>query len=191
MDSIKAVVIGSSSGGINALSFILERLPADFKIPVLVVQHLHAESEGYWIDLINKKSNVIVKEADNKEDIQEGHVYIAPPDYHLLVDYDDTIALSKDEKVNFSRPSVDVLFESASDVYGTRLAGIVLTGANDDGAQGLKRIKEKGGITIVQDPAEAAYKEMPEAAIRKSKTDFILSLHGIVEFLKKSNIKIR
>jgi two-component system, chemotaxis family, protein-glutamate methylesterase/glutaminase len=186
VNRVRSIVIGASSGGLSALSFILERLPGDFKIPVLIVQHLHPESEGYWINLINKKSMIEVKEAENMEPIKPGYAYIAPPDYHLLVDYDETIALSKDEKVNHSRPSIDVLFETAADVYGKYVAGIVLTGTNDDGVSGLKMIKKNGGLVIVQDPEEAEYKEMPQEAIKRCKTDFIFSLQEIVEFLKKN-----
>jgi two-component system chemotaxis response regulator CheB len=185
VNKIKAIVIGASSGGLSALSFILERLPKEFKIPSLIVQHLHPESEGYWIQLLNQRSGIVVKEAENKEPVQSGHAYIAPPDYHLLIEYNETMVLSKDEKVNYSRPSIDVLFESASDVYGGSLVGILLTGTNDDGVDGLRTIKKNGGIVIVQDPAEAEFKEMPQEAINRCKTDFVVSLNQILEYLKK------
>ena len=190
MDIIKIITIGASSGGLRAINAIIEKLPREFAIPILIVQHLHRESDGFWIDLMNQKSKLIVKEAENNEPISSGTVYIAPPDYHLIIDFDKNIALSKDEKVSFSRPSIDVLFESASDVFGKNTLGIVLTGTNSDGSNGLAKIKKNGGITIAQDPAEAEFKEMPEAAIKKSEIDFILSLDEIALFLKKMNIII-
>jgi two-component system chemotaxis response regulator CheB len=138
---------------------------------------------------MNKESKMIIKEAEDKEQIMEGHIYISPADYHMLVEYDKSLALSKDEKVNYSRPSIDVLFESAAAVYGKHLGGIILTGSNHDGAKGLSKIKENGGITIVQDPAEAEYKEMPEAAIRTGKADHIITLQGISQFLREYHFR--
>ncbi|HEY8400524.1 MAG TPA: chemotaxis protein CheB [Cytophagaceae bacterium] len=125
----------------------------------------------------------MVKEGEEKEPIREGYVYFAPPDYHMLVDYDETISLSKDEKVNFSRPSIDVLFESAADVFGSSLIGIILTGSSSDGANGLLKIKKNGGLTIVQSPEEAEYRLMPEAALKLSGTQNVFTLEEIVRFL--------
>jgi two-component system, chemotaxis family, protein-glutamate methylesterase/glutaminase len=189
VNQLKAIVIGASAGGLKALRALLEKIPSEFTIPILIVQHIGSDSENSWIYITNEKSKIMVKEGEDKEQIMEGHVYIAPPDYHMLVEYDKTLALSKDERVNYSRPSIDVLFESAAAVYGKDLAGIVLTGSNHDGSKGLGKIKENGGITIVQDPAEAEYKEMPEAAIRTGKADHIITLQAISDYLINYSLK--
>ena len=187
MNSFKAIVIGTSAGGLNALKKILENLPADFKIPILIVQHLSANTSNFWIDSLNRKSNITVKEGEDKESIQNFHAYIAPPDYHMMINYDETLSLSKDEKVNFSRPSIDVLFESAADVYHNELIGIVLTGSNMDGSSGIQFIKNKGGIAIVQKPEMAEYKEMPLYALKKVKPDHVLDLSQITSLLIEFN----
>ena len=181
----EAIVIGVSSGGLNAMKVMFSLLPADFKTPVIIVQHISPRSENQWINLLNDKSKLHVKEADEKERIEPGIVYIAPPNYHLLVEKDRTFSLTIDERVSFARPSIDVLFESAADAYTSKLIGIVLTGSNSDGTNGLKRIQECGGLTIVQNPktAESAY--MPASAIAAMKPDYILSLTEIVELLIK------
>lgn len=181
----EAVVIGVSAGGINALGKILPALPDDFPLPVIIVQHRHPTSDDQIIRIFNKKSSLTVKEADDKENIKPGIVYIAPPDYHLLIENDKTFSLSLDGPVNYSRPSIDVLFESASDVYGPYLIGIILTGANNDGSYGLKRIKERGGLAIVQNPETAEADIMPRAAIAAAKIDRVLTLERIVPFLVK------
>lgn len=127
-----------------------------------------------------------MKEADEKEEIENGVVYFAPPNYHLLIERDHTFSLSADRRVNFARPSVDVLFESAANAYGSELIGVILTGANNDGARGLKKIKDMGGLTIVQDPASAEARYMPEAAIEEVQTvDYILPLEKIKTILIK------
>lgn len=180
---MEALVIGTSAGGLNALKTILERLPGDFPIPILIVQHLSADSEDFWIQNLNARCKINVKEAEEKEAIAKGNAYIAPPDYHMLIEKDRSITLSQEEKVNFSRPSIDVLFETASDVYQEKLLGLVLTGASKDGAAGLRKIKRNGGITIVENPATAEFSLMPSEAIRASKVDYILSLIKIVDLL--------
>jgi two-component system, chemotaxis family, protein-glutamate methylesterase/glutaminase len=179
----RAIVIGVSSGGVSALKILLPPLPADFSIPLLLVQHVGANTGGYWIEVLNKECPLDIHEAEEKEKIEPGHVYVAPPNYHMMVDSDETLALSIDERVNFARPSIDVLFETAAEVYREGLAGIVLTGANHDGAAGLKEIRESGGITIVQDPHTAVSRYMPEAAIAASTPDHILSLENIAALL--------
>lgn len=181
----KAIVMGLSSGGMGALKAILPALPADYGVPIVIVQHVGASSDSYWIEAINKSCLVEVKEADEKEKIEAGHVYIAPPNYHLLMEKDGTLSLSNDERVNFAKPSIDVLFETAADAYGRRLVGIVLTGSNNDGAEGLRKIKANGGLAIVQDPASAESSYMPEAAMVAAKPDYILSLEGITQLLLK------
>jgi len=183
MKDYKAIVIGVSAGGMNALGQILPKLPADFPLPIMIVQHISPQSDTYMIRHFDSISKVIVKEADEKEEIKPGTVYFAPPNYHLLVESDFTFSLSVEERVNFSRPSIDVLFETAAEVYGDTLIGIILTGANNDGSRGLKRIKDFGGFTIVQTPANSEVSAMPEAAIKITKVDKILDLDKIAGVL--------
>ena len=179
----KAVVIGASAGGMETLSSILTRLPSNFAVPILIVQHLSPESDGYMAKYLNEKSDIIVKEADDKEKIVPGTVYIAPPNYHLLIEKDETLSFTVENKVNYARPSIDVLFETAADLYQDRLIGIILTGANSDGSKGLKKIKEMGGLAIVQDPDTALVKSMPKAAIKETNVDYILSVDKITDKL--------
>lgn len=181
--AFKAVVIGVSSGGLEALKVVVPGLRPDFALPVLIVQHLAPHADSYLPVCLNALSPLTVKEAEDKESLRPGVVYVAPPDYHLLVEPDATLSLSVDPKVNFSRPSVDVLFETASDAFGPELVGIVLTGANHDGAAGLARIKRRGGLAIVQSPESAQAPAMPQAAIDATAADHVLSLHEIAPFL--------
>jgi two-component system chemotaxis response regulator CheB len=181
----EAIVIGVSSGGMNALKFIFSALPSSFRIPIILVQHVSANSDNEWIKLLNNKSNLTIKEADEKEKTESGNVYIAPANYHLLIEKDKTFSLTIDERVNFARPSIDVLFESAAEAYHNMLIGIVLTGANNDGAKGIKRIKELGGLAIIQDPETAESPIMPASAIATIQADYILSLEKIMELLIK------
>ena len=178
-----AVVIGVSAGGLTALTSLLPVLPAEYPLSIMVVQHVHPSSDGYLIELLDKQCSLHVKEAVEREKIEPGTIYIAPPNYHLLVEMDMTMALNVDDKVRFSRPSIDVLFESAADVFENHLVGIVLTGANDDGARGLRSIKEHGGLTIVQEPTEAEFPLMPEAALSMSHVDHVLPLAEIGRLL--------
>ena len=180
-----AIVIGVSSGGMNAMKVLFSLLPKGFSIPIIIVQHIGPRLDSHWIKLLNDKSNLPIKEADEKEKIEDGNVYIAPPNYHLLIEKDKTFSLTIDERVNFSRPSIDVLFESAAEAYKDKLIGVVLTGSNNDGTKGIIRIKEYGGMAVIQDPetAEAAY--MPASAIAAIKPDHILPLEGILELLIK------
>jgi two-component system, chemotaxis family, protein-glutamate methylesterase/glutaminase len=183
----KAVVIGASAGGMRALREILIELPKDFSLPVIIVQHLSPHSENFWVGAVNKECMLYVKEADEKESIVRGTVYVAPPGYHLLIEKDFTFTLTSDERVNFSRPSIDVMFQTAADAYKETLIGIILTGANNDGAEGLLEIKKKGGLTIAQDPTEAEVQAMPLAAIMKAKPKHILPLKDIAPLLLKLN----
>ena len=176
-------MIGASAGGLVALQTVLSRLPADFPWPILVAQHLSPDSFSAAPELLAEDSNLAVREAADKEPIRSGVVYLAPPNYHLLVESDHVLSLSVEEKVNFARPSIDVLFESASHVYGASLVGVILTGANKDGADGLSRIKQAGGVAIVQDPATAEADAMPRAAIAATQVDEILPLVDIGPFL--------
>jgi two-component system chemotaxis response regulator CheB len=178
-----AVVIGSSAGGIKALSTVLESLPQSFPLPIIIVQHLHPNSNGYLVHILSAKCALTVKQAEEKEQIQGGVVYLAPPNYHLLLEEDRTFSLSLEERVNFSRPSIDVLFESAVYAYRHQLIGIILTGANSDGSLGLKKIKQIGGYAIVQDPDTAEAEAMPRSAIKVTSVDKILPLEEIGDFL--------
>lgn len=186
----EAIVIGVSSGGMAALKFIFSALPAGFSSAIIVVQHVSARSDNQWIKLLNDISSLNIKEADEKENIEPGNVYIAPSNYHLLIEKDKTLSLTIDELVNFARPSIDVLFETAAEAYKDKLIGIILTGSNNDGSKGIKRIKECGGLAIIQDPktAESAY--MPTSAITAIQPDHILPLEEIVELLIKIDKQI-
>jgi len=178
-----AIVIGASSGGMNAMKVMFPLLPKDFNTPIIMVQHISPRSEGHWIALLNEISNLEIKEADEKELISKGIIYIAPPNYHLLIEKDKTLSLTIDERVNYARPSIDVLFESAAEAYQNKLIGVVLTGSNNDGANGLKRIKESGGLTIVQQPKTAESPFMPASAIDIAAPDYILDLEDIIKLL--------
>ena len=181
----EAIVIGVSSGGMNAMKILLSALPADFITPIIIVQHIGTRSDGQWISLLNDKSQIELKEADEKEKIENGKVYIAPPNYHLLIERNKTFSLTVDERVNFARPSIDVLFESAAEAYKNKLIGVVLTGSNNDGTKGIKRIKDGGGLAIVQDPETAESVYMPASAIAAIKPDYVLSLSDIASLLIK------
>jgi two-component system chemotaxis response regulator CheB len=181
----EAIVIGVSSGGMNAMKVLFTQLPKGFRIPIVIVQHISARSNNQWISILNDKSNLPVKEADEKEKIEQGAIYIAPPNYHLLIEKNKTFSLTIDARVNYARPSIDVLFESAAEAYKNKLIGIILTGSNNDGTLGLKRIKDLGGLTIAQDPATAESGYMPASAIGAMQVDHILPLEGIINLLIK------
>ena len=182
-DRTEAVVIGTSAGGVEALSAVLPALPAGLRAPVFIVLHLPRERPSLLVDIFARKCAVPVREAVDKEPIAAGTVYFAPPDYHLLIDEGPTIALSDDEPVHHSRPSIDVLFESAADAYGPGVLGILLTGGNPDGAAGLAAIREAGGIVVVQDPEEAYAPAMVEAALALGPVHHRLRLQGIAQLL--------
>jgi len=180
-----AVVVGASAGGLVALSKILERLPADFALPILLAQHIHASDEGRLARHLDASSTLTVVEPFDKEPIQPGHVYVAPANYHMLVEQNGTIALSVDPRVNWSRPSIDVLFESAAHAWGARLIAIMLSGANQDGADGMREIKARGGLLVAQDPAGAEHPVMPQAAIERAGIEIVLSPQDIGDLLLK------
>jgi len=181
---IEAIVIGASAGGVEALGLILPSLPAKFRPAVLIVLHLPRERPSLLVEIYEKRCALPIREADDKEPIEPGTVYFAPPDYHMLVERNRQIALSTEEPVHFSRPSVDVLFESAADVFGSRLLGVILTGANEDGAAGLHAIHRAGGVTVVQQPDSAKVPLMVVSALQRNPADFVLSLPEIAELLK-------
>lgn len=178
----EAVVIGASAGAVQALSDILPRLPADYPLPLLVVVHVPSAPSGLTT-LFSAKCAMNVVEPDDKETIVPGTVYFAPPGYHLLVEHGGSIALSADEPVLYSRPSIDVLFESAAESFGPAVIGIVLTGANEDGAKGAAAIEERGGLVLVEDPATAYAAAMPAAALARCTAARVLSLDAISDQL--------
>ena len=183
----KAVVVGASAGGVVAISSLLECLPSNFLTPICIVLHLPPDKNSMLDQIFNDKCSLQVKEADDKESIQPGFVYLAPPNYHLMVEQDFSLSLSSEDPVLYSRPSIDVLFETAADAYHEKLLGILLTGANSDGAKGLQTIIKKGGDGLVQSPDEAEAKTMPMAAIKKSPSARVESLENICLFLKSLN----
>ncbi len=186
MKRYHAIVIGVSAGGLEALSTILPGLPRAFSLPEIVVQHRAEDTDGFVAESLNRLSPMRVKEAEDKEPLCAATVYLATASYHLLIEPDHTLALSVDPRVNFSRPSIDVLFESAADVYQDTLVGVILTGANRDGADGLARIKECGGLAVVQDPATAEAEVMPrEALAAVPNVDHVVTLDDLAPLLEK------
>lgn len=183
MPDFEVIVIGCSMGGLTALETLLRKLPEDFAIPVVVVQHISPQSDNFIVKYIDDKCNLHAKEIDEKEKLKPGTIYFPPPDFHILLEKDKTFTLSIEDKVNFSRPSIDVLFETAAFCCREKTIGIVLTGGNKDGAEGLKIIKSKGGMTIVQDPEEAEMNIMPKIAIKHVAPDFVAKLDEIAELL--------
>jgi two-component system, chemotaxis family, protein-glutamate methylesterase/glutaminase len=179
----KAIVIGTSYGGLEALKLIFPRFEKGFPLPVIVVLHIGDHNNDVFIRHLNDDCNLVVKEAESNEPILPGHIYFAPPNYHLLIEDNNTFSLSTGEKVNFSRPSIDLLFESAAWVYRKSLIGVVLTGANYDGANGLKTIKDLGGKTIVQNPCSAISPFMPKAALKTAMPEIRLELEEIADKL--------
>lgn len=181
---VDAVVVGASAGGVEALLTLLPALPAGLPVPIFIVLHLPRDRPSLLADIFVRKCALPVREAQDKEPIRPGTVYFAPPDYHLLIDVGPQLALSADELVHYSRPSIDVLFESAADIYGPRLLGVILTGANEDGAAGLAAVHEAGGITIVQQPHSAQVKQMVVSALNRNPESLVLDLGGIAGLLR-------
>lgn len=182
---IEAIVVGASAGAVEALTKLLPSLGPSFTVPIIVVVHLPPDRRSAMADLFAAKCKLPVREAEDKEPITAGTIYFGPPDYHLLVEPDGFLSLSCDPPVMFSRPSIDVLFESAADAFGPRLIGIILTGANGDGARGLKAITSAGGQGIVQTPSSAFAPAMPEAALAASPSAITMTLEEIVAYLEE------
>ena len=180
----KAVIIGASAGAVDALSAILPDLPAEFSCPVYIVVHVPPRSPSVLAGIFSAKCRLPVVEVTDKEPVTAGSIYFAPPNYHMLIEDKEHVALSNDAEVLFSRPSIDVAFESAAEVWGECLTGIILTGANQDGARGLQAVAANAGVAIVQDPATAYAKAMPEAAIAACPQAQIMSLADIATYLK-------
>lgn len=179
----EAIVMGASAGGLEALREIISMLPADFPAPVLVVSHIAPTSQTGLVDCLSSISAIKIKEAEAGELIKPGTIYFAPPAYHLLIERDRTLSLSVDPRVNYSCPSIDVLFESAADAYADTLIGVILTGANEDGSEGLRLIKDRGGLTVVQNPLTAKSPFMPQSALSIVKADFVADLEDIAPLL--------
>jgi two-component system chemotaxis response regulator CheB len=180
---LSAVVIGGSAGSVDGLGQLLPAMRPDMGVAVFVVIHLPRERSSKLVEIFARRCDVPLVEAEDKQPIEPGRVYFAPPDYHLLVDEGPAIALSVDELVHYSRPAIDVLFESAADIYASKLLAIVLSGANDDGAAGLSAVARLGGATCVQDPARASSPTMPAAALRAAPASAVLDLAEIALLL--------
>lgn len=183
MNGVRAVVIGASAGGVTALFTVLGALPTGFAIPVVCVLHLPDDRHSQLAEVLQRRLHRPVCEAQDKQPLHAGQIYVAGPGYHLSVEGDLTLSLSQEPPVHFSRPAIDYLFMSAADAYGAGLLGVLLTGANEDGAEGLAYIKQNGGRTVVQDPRDAQVALMPEAALALHQPDHILSLSGIEQLL--------
>ncbi|MEG0860111.1 MAG: chemotaxis protein CheB [Pseudomonas sp.] len=183
MNGIQAITVGASAGGVSALLSLFHALPADFQIPIVCVLHLPDNRHSQLAQVFKRRLGRPVCEAQDKQSVAPGMIYFAGPGYHLSVELDRSFSLSQEERVHFSRPSIDILFESAADAYGPALAGVLLTGANEDGALGLAYIKKMGGYTLVQDPGEAHIATMPNAALALHQPDYTLPLSGIGQLL--------
>jgi two-component system, chemotaxis family, protein-glutamate methylesterase/glutaminase len=179
----KAVVMGLSAGGMNALKAFIPALPSSFPLPVAIAQHNSDNAGSFLAEYLDRIGALTVKEAEDKEPLCPGYAYLAPAGYHLLIEDDQTFSLSVDPRVNYCCPSIDVLFESAADAFGASLIGIVLTGANGDGSRGLKAIKARGGAAIVQNPVTAESPHMPQSALDATAVDHIVSLEELAPLL--------
>ncbi|HVH33420.1 MAG TPA: chemotaxis protein CheB [Tahibacter sp.] len=184
MRPLAAIVIGASTGGVEALLQILPALRADAMVSVLVVLHLPRERSSLLAEIFAPRCRLPVRDVQDKDPVLDGTIYFAPPDYHLLVDDGPSLALSMDPPVEYSRPSVSVLFESAAAVYGPRLLAVLLTGAGSDGASGLQAVQRAGGMTVVQQPASARMPQMPEAALARVTADHVLTLEDIMSLFE-------
>jgi len=181
------IVIGASAGGFKALSRLLSQIPSDFKTPIAIVLHVSASENGksYLSEHMNKQCKLKVSTAQQFMKIEPANIYISSPEYHLLIERNKTFSISSDEKVRYSRPSIDVLFETAADTFQDKLIAIILTGANNDGADGMKYIQDRGGTLIVQDPKDAEIETMPKSVIKQCNVDYILNLDEIIPILNK------
>jgi two-component system chemotaxis response regulator CheB len=180
----KLVVIGVSAGGTTAMKTLFGALPGDFPLPIVLVHHVMAGARDTMAGLLAKGSALRIKEAEEGEHLEKGTVYIAPPNYHLLVEEDATLSLSTDAPVSFARPSIDVLFESAALAFRSGVIGVILTGANSDGAAGLRAIKARGGLAVVQDPSDAEIDSMPRAALDAVAADHVCTLAALDALLQ-------
>lgn len=182
--AFEIIVVGASYGGLSALQILLPELSAEFPLPVVIVQHRKKDGDDGLCEYLRKRCPLPLIEPEDKEKVEPGHVYLAPRDYHLLIEK-SIFALSTESPVAYARPSIDVLFESAADIYHERIIGVILTGANRDGANGLAKIKALGGLAVVQDPASAESRAMPDAAMSATAVDRVLTLPEIAPFLNE------
>lgn len=180
---IELIAIGGSSGSLDVILNILTLLDTHFTIPIIIILHRNKNIDTHLVKVISTKTNLKVNEADEKELIKPGNIYLAPPDYHLLIEKDRTLSLDISEKVQYSRPSIDVTFQSAAEVYKNKLLGIILSGANSDGTAGIASIKKNGGLVLAQDPATAQISYMPQQAIAQTTMDGIFSIRAIARYV--------
>lgn len=183
----KAVIIGGSAGSFQVLTKILNSLPKTFNLPVLLCMHRLKHVRSGFLEALTIKSNLPVIEPDDKEQIKPGKVYLAPANYHMFIEMGNRIALSTEEPVNHSRPSIDLSFITASQAFRDKLVGIILSGANSDGAVGLQKVKELNGLTIVQDPKDCQVRTMTESAMKLTKVDHVFTTDDIIKFMLKLN----
>lgn len=179
----RAVAIGGSAGSFQVISKILSHLPADFELPIIMCLHRLRHVRNGFVEALNIKSTINISEPHDKEGIKKGKIYLAPANYHLAVELGNTFALTTESLVNNSRPSIDIMMQTAAYAYRQKLVGILLSGANKDGAQGMKSIHEKGGLTIVQDPKDCLIDTMPSSALRTTNIDYTLQIDEIIAFL--------
>lgn len=182
----EALVLGASAGAVNALNQLLPHVPRNARIPIVVVVHLPANRPSLLPELFASRCAVHVAEPEDKQPLLAGSIWFAPSNYHLLIETDRSFSLSLEAPVNFSRPSIDVLFETAADAYGKSLCAIVLTGANEDGAQGALAIRHAGGLVIAQDPSSAEAKEMPSATISLATPQIVATLPDIAKLVRQA-----
>jgi len=185
MKKYRAIVIGGSAGSNESLDFLFKNLKKCYDLPVIIVQHMKGDIGEIYYRIMNEKSYLTIKEAEEKEKIKRGIIYFAPGDFHLLIESDETFTLTHEERENFSRPSIDSLFMSAAEVYKEELIAVLLSGASEDGTKGMKRVKDFGGLTVVQNPETVQYAYMPKSAIRNVKVDRILSIEQIKDLMEE------
>ncbi len=185
MSNYKIVVIGGSAGSFPLVSKILQELRKDYKLPVLLCLHRLKHVRHGFMEALALKSALPIREPDDKERIKDGTVYLAPSNYHMFVELGNTFALSTDEMVKFSRPSIDLTYDTVSYVYREKMVSIIVSGANTDGADGMFRAHKRGAFTIVQEPAEASVKTMPEGALKLFQPSEIMKIDEIIDFLNK------
>lgn len=190
-NSYKAVVIGGSAGSFQGVVKILSNLPKNFPLPIIMCLHRLKHVRHGFVEALSLKSVVQVTEPNDKESIKKGGIYLAPANYHMSVELGHHFALSTEEMVNNSRPAIDITLGTSAYVYKEKLIGILLSGANKDGARGMQSIKDKKGLTIVQDPTECMIETMPKAALTATKIDHILKVDQIIEFLRELEIHYR
>jgi two-component system chemotaxis response regulator CheB len=185
MHHVEAITIGGSAGALEALATILPAIPPGFALPIVLVLHIPPNKPSYLPEVLGSMCALPVKEAEDKEPLSPGAMYVAPPDYHVLIEKRRCLSLSVDAPVHYSRPAIDVLFESAADAYGGRVAGVLLAGASSDGALGLARIRRAGGLALVQAPETAAVRTMPDSALELGEVNHALSPNALGVLLAK------